>query len=110
GDRQLQRSRQEAAGREGGVSQRVRVLERVGASDGGGDEYRANDRSEGRCGDREGTCEVSRDAGQVDSDHPGRAGAGWLFADSVHPGPNRRGGGTNREPREWVWACVAGES
>ena len=88
--RQLHRSRQETARRTGGLSQRLRLLQRLGAPDRRGHEHRAHDRSAGRSRHHQGAREVPRHAGRLDSQDPRRAGTRWISADRVHAESRRR--------------------
>ena len=77
-------------GEAGGLSQGLRVLERLGAPDGGSHEHRADDRSAGRSRDHQGPREVPRHAGRLDSQDPGGAGARRISADRLHAESRRR--------------------
>ena len=107
-----------AARRAARRAQGLRVLQRLGAPDGGGDEHRADDRPAGRSGDHQGAREDARHAGRLDSQDPGRAGARRLSADRVHaaargrarqrsiPARSRTGNGaaiTKATPRATSW-------
>ena len=82
--RQLHQCRQGAARRAARLSQRLRLLQRLGAPDRGGDEHRADDRSAGRPRDPQGSREDARNPGELDSQYPRRTGTRRIPADRLH--------------------------
>ena len=89
-DRQFRGSREGAARRTARRAQGICVLQRLGAPDRGGDEHRADDRPARRSGNHPGARENARHAGRLDSQDPGRAGAGRISANGIHAAPGRR--------------------